>query len=106
CALPSGHASFRRTSWTRSPLGYGRPQLRVASGLRLRQPQRLVVPLSADQVAQFWRSFRTSRDLAIVALMLLDGLRSCEILQFQLEDLSPTEAHLCVLGKGHKRRIP
>ena len=103
--IPAGKSYFRRTYWTRSPLGYGRPQPRVASGLRLRQPQHLVVPLSADQVDQFWRSFRTFRDLAIVALMLLDGLRSCEILQFQLEDLLPTEAHLRVLGKGHKRRI-
>jgi len=103
--IPAGKSYFRRTYTTRSPLGYGRPQSRVASGLRLRQPRRVVVPLSADQVAQFWRSFRTFRDLAIVALMLLDGLRSCEILQFELEDLSPTEAHLRVLGKGNKRRI-
>lgn len=73
--------------------------------MRLRQPRCLVVPLSADQVARFWKSFRTFRDLAIVALMLLDGLRSCEVLQLQLEDLSFSEAHLCVLGKGNKKRL-
>ena len=95
----------RRTYTTRSPLGYGRPHSRVASGLRLRQPRRLIVPLSADQVARFWRSFCAFRDLAIVALMLLDGLRSCEILRLQLEDFSPPEARLPVLGKGNKRRI-
>jgi integrase len=39
-------------------------------------------------VARFWKGFRTFRDLAIVALMLLDGLRSCEVLLLQLEDLS------------------
>jgi len=50
--IPAGKSYFRRTYRTRSPLGYGRPQHRVASGLRLRQPQRLIVPLSADQVAQ------------------------------------------------------
>ena len=102
--LPAGKPYFRRTYTTRSSLGYGRPHLRVASGLRLRQPRRVIVPLSADQVARFWRSFRTFRDLAIVALMLLDGLRYCEILRLQLEDLSPPEARLCVLGKGNKRR--
>jgi site-specific recombinase XerD len=37
--------------------------------------------------------------------MLLDGLRSCEVLQLQLEDLSFSEAHLCVLGKGNKKRL-
>ena len=60
---------------------------------------------SAEQVAAFWKSFRTFRDLAIVALMLLDGLRSCEVLQLQLADLSLSEAHLCVLGKGNKKRV-
>src|SRR6266571_3665533 len=86
-------------------LDYVRPHRRVTTALRLRQPRCLVVPLSADQVAHFWKSFRAFRDLAIVALMLLDGLRSCEVLQLQLEDLSFSEAHLCVLGKGNKKRL-
>jgi integrase len=64
----------------------------------------VVVPLSADEVARFWRGFRTFRDLAIIALMLLDGLRSCEVLDLQLEDLSLADAHLRVLGKGNKER--
>jgi hypothetical protein len=38
------------------------------------------VPLSVDEVARFWSSFRTSRDLAIVGLMLFEGLRSQEVL--------------------------
>src|SRR6266705_4608614 len=59
------------------------------------------VPLCAGQVARFWNSFRTFRDLAMAALMLLDGLRSSEVLQLRLEDLSLSEAHLGVLGKGH-----
>jgi integrase len=65
----------------------------------------VVVPLSADEVARFWRGFRTFRDLAIIALMLLDGLRSCEVLDLQLEDLCLADAHLCVLGKGNKERV-
>src|SRR4029077_3796992 len=103
--IPGGKAHFHRNYTTRSPLGYGRPHRRVTTALRLRQPRCLVVPLSAEQVAAFWKSFRTFRDLAIVALMLLDGLRSCEVLQLQLADLSLSEAHLCVLGKGNKKRI-
>jgi integrase/recombinase XerD len=62
------------------------------------------VPLSADDVAKFWRSFSTFRDLALVALMLLNGLRSQETLDLQLEDLQIAEAQLRVLGKGNKPR--
>jgi site-specific recombinase XerD len=100
-----GKAHFQRRYTTRSPLGYGRRQPKITTNLKLRQPQRVIVPLSADQVALFWKSFHTFRDLAVIALMLLDGLRSCEVLQLQLEDLSLAEAHLRVLGKGRKQRV-
>jgi len=103
--IPAGESHFQRTYTKRSPLGYGRPRRAVAGGLRLRQPRRVVVPLSSDEVARFWHSFRTFRDLALVGLMLLDGLRSCEILALQLEDLQRGEAQMRVLGKGNKRRV-
>jgi integrase len=63
------------------------------------------LPLSSQQVAQFWRSFRSFRDLSLIALMLLDGLRSRELLQLELEDLSLSEAQLRILGKGNRPRI-
>jgi integrase/recombinase XerD len=100
-----GKAHFQRTYTTRSPLGYGRRQRKTTTNLRLREPRRVVVPLSAEQVAHFWKGFRTFRDLAVIALMLLDGLRSCEVLQLQLEDLSLAEARLHVYGKGRKERF-
>ena len=37
--------------------------------------------------------------------MLLDGLRSREVLQLQLEDLRLSEAQIRVQGKGNKERI-
>ncbi len=61
--------------------------------------------LSADEVAKFWGSFRTSRDLALVALMLLNGLRSRETLDLRLEDLQLADRHIRVLGKGNKQRL-
>jgi integrase/recombinase XerD len=100
-----GKPSFRRTYSIRLPFGYGRLRQKITTALRLRQPQRVIVPLSAEQVAHFWKGFRTFRDLAIVALMLLDGLRSCEVLALQLEDLSLGDARLKVRGKGHKERF-
>jgi integrase/recombinase XerD len=103
--LPAGSCHFQRSYYTRSPLGYGRTQRVIAAGLRLKQPQRVVVPLSSDEVAKFWDSFRTSRDLALVALMLLDGLRSRETLDLRLEDLQLADAQIRVLGKGNKQRL-
>jgi integrase/recombinase XerD len=103
--IPAGQTHFHRIYTTRSSLGYGRPRRAVASGLRLRQPRRVIVPLSAEEVAKFWASFRTFRDLALVGLMLLDGLRSCEVLAVQLEDLQLTETQIWVFGKGSKKRL-
>jgi site-specific recombinase XerD len=103
--IPAGQSHFQRAYTKRSPLGYGRPRRAVARGLRLRQPRRVVVPLSAEEVARFWRSFRTFRDLALVGLMLLDGLRSCEVLALQLEDLQLPDTQMRVLGKGNKKRV-
>jgi len=100
-----GKPLFQRRYSTRSSLGYGRRQTKITTNLRLRQPCRLIVPLSADQVARFWKGFRTFRDLAMVALLLQNGLRSCEVLQLQLEDLLLSEARLHVLGKGRKQRF-
>jgi site-specific recombinase XerD len=37
--------------------------------------------------------------------MLLDGLRSCEVLGLQLEDLQLAEGQMRVLGKGNKKRV-
>jgi hypothetical protein len=52
--IPAGKSHFQHTYTARSPLGYGRPQPKLATGLRLRQPRRVVVPLSADEVACCW----------------------------------------------------
>jgi len=103
--IPSGQSHFQRTYTKRSPLGYGRPRRAIALGLRLKQPRRIIVPLSAQQVATFWHSFHSFRDLALVGLMLLDGLRSGEALSLQMEDLQLADAQIRVIGKGNKPRV-
>jgi len=100
-----GSDRFPHLYTTRSPLGYGRPRRAVCFGLRLPEPERVIMPLSTDEVALFWSSFRHYRDLALVGLMLLDGLRSCEVLALQLPDLRRAEAQLLVHGKGNKQRL-
>src|SRR5438270_8448999 len=51
--LPAGPCHFQHSYLIRSPLGYGRPHRVLASGLRLRQARRVIVPLSSVEVAKF-----------------------------------------------------
>lgn len=101
CPPASG---FSHSYWLRSSLGYGR-FLPVRSQFRVREPKRIPVPLSVDQVAQFWSGFRTARDMAIVGLMLLQGLRSKEVIAVDCEDVQLAESRICVHGKGNKVRL-
>jgi integrase/recombinase XerD len=101
CQVAHGfHQAFLR----RRPLGLGRPRVAM-SRLRVRVAKRHIVPLSVEEVARFWSSFRTARDLAIVGLMLLQGLRSAEVLALNEDDLLLSEAQLRVRGKGNKLRF-
>jgi len=95
---------FHQAYLRRAPLGLGRGR-QAMSRLRVRVPKRQFVPLSVDEVARFWSSFRTARDLAIVGLMLLQGLRSAEVLGLNEDDVLLSEAQLRVRGKGNKLRL-
>jgi len=96
--ISAAQVHFQRYYAKRSPLGYGRPRRNIARGLRLKQDRRVIVPLSAEEVAKFWESFSTYRDLGLVGLMLLDGLRSCEVLALELEDVQLAEGQMHVHG--------
>ena len=101
CQIARGfHQAFLR----RRPMGLGRPRADM-SRLRVKVPKRNIVPLSVDEVARFWSSFRSSRDLAIVGVMLLEGLRSAEVLALNRDDALLPEAQLRVPGKGNKFRF-
>jgi integrase/recombinase XerD len=101
CQMARGfHQAFLR----RRPLGLGRPRVAM-SRLRVRIPKRAIFPLSVTEVARFWSSFRTARDLALVGLMLLQGLRSAEVLDLNEDDLLLSEGQLRVRGKGNKMRF-
>jgi integrase len=95
---------FQQTFLQRKPMGLGRPRVAI-SRLRVRQPKLNIVPLSVDEVARFWSSFHNARDLAIVGLMLMHGLRSAEVLALNPEDVLLSEAQLRVRGKGSKLRF-
>ncbi len=72
--------------------------------LRVQVPKTLVEPLMVEQVRAFFASLRRYRDVVIVQLMLLCGLRSKEVLSMQIEDLCFPESRLRIRGKGGKER--
>lgn len=100
--LPHSPAARMYRCWWRPPGARRRPP---AAELRLRVPPRVIEPLSREQVQRFWHSFRTARDIALVGLLLLNGLRSAEALGLELQDLSLSEAQLRVRGKRSKVRV-
>ena len=73
--------------------------------LSVKVPRTIVEPLTRDEVRAFLRSLRRYRDLALVHLMLLCGLRSGEVLQLRIADVSLDERQLRVRGKGGKERM-
>jgi len=75
-----------------------------AGRLRVKAPQRLVTPLTPEQVKTFLAGLRRYRDIAIVHLMLFCGLRSREVLGLKQRDVSLLERWIRVWGKGGKER--
>ena len=60
-ALPGQIApALQSTYWQRAPMGIGKPRPAL-SRLRVKTAKRTIVPLSVDEVARFWSSFRNSR---------------------------------------------
>ena len=102
CQIAHG---YHQAYLQRKPMGLSRPRVAM-SRLRVREPRLNIVPLSIEEVTRFWRSFRTARDLAIVGLMLMHGLRSAEVMALNRDDVLLSEGQLRVRGKGSKLRLP
>lgn len=101
CSVPARH--YRRSRDRDLGLHVLHKQPRRA--LSVKTPRTLVEPLTREQVCTFLRSLRRYRDLAIVHLMLLCGLRSREVLGLQLDDIDFEHRQLRVQGKGGKQRV-
>jgi integrase/recombinase XerD len=95
---------FHRPFLNRRPMGLGRPRFQI-SRLRIKEPRLNIVPLSVEEVARFWSSFRNARDLAMVGLMLMHGLRSAEVMALHRDDVLLSEGQIRVRGKGTKMRL-
>jgi len=95
------HRSRRRDR----KLGLHLIPLRHRVQLRVKVPRRVVEPLTGAEVRHFLRTLRRYRDVAIVHLMLLCGLRSAEVLLLRLGDVLVEDAQLRIRGKGDRERV-
>jgi site-specific recombinase XerD len=102
-AIPT--ASFRRGRRRDRQLGLHLVPRRHRVQLRVKIPRHVVEPLTGAEVRRFLRTLRRYRDLAIVHLMLLCGLRSGEVLQLRLGDVLVEDGQLRVRGKGNRERV-
>jgi integrase/recombinase XerD len=73
--------------------------------LHVKVPRRLVEPLDRKELARFFASLKTWRDLTIASFMLFCGLRSGEVLGLTLRDIQLDQDQIRVHGKGNKDRI-
>jgi len=72
----------------------------------VRAVRRLPRILSPAQVDALAAALRTHRDRAMVAAMVLGGLRRCEVLGLRLEDLRVAERRVFIAeGKGGRQRL-
>lgn len=104
CEIPSKAVASESARSRPSPFDWGRTR-RGLQRLRVKPSRRVVIPLSATEVSAFWTSFRTFRDLSLVALMLFNGLRSRETLDLRTEDLRLAQNEILVRGKGNRQRL-
>jgi integrase/recombinase XerD len=82
----------------RSRPGQGVPLVRA-----VRRLPRILAPAEVDALMA---ALRTHRDRAMVAAMVLGGLRRCEVLGLRLEDLHVAERRVFVAeGKGGRQRL-
>ena len=105
--VPKGREARFVTAEERSGLLGHLVRPKHRSALRLREPRRLPRPLDRRETADLLGSLRSWRDRAIAGLMLLCGLRSCEVLALDVADVDVGARWLRVSGKGAKeRRVP
>jgi integrase len=112
-SIVSGFFAFlqARGDIAANPVPRGLPTRRERSRPRqgvplVRTARRLPRILSPAEVDALTAALRTHRDRAMVAAMVLGGLRRCEVLGLRLEDLRVAERRVFVAeGKGGRQRL-
>jgi site-specific recombinase XerD len=73
--------------------------------LSVKVPQTLIETLTPVEVNDFLKDVTRYRDISIVLMMLMCGLRSCEVLSFRKDGIDLTNLQIRVQGKGSKERV-
>lgn len=73
--------------------------------LKVKVPKHLIETLQPEEVNAFSDRLVRYRDCVIVQLMLMCGLRSCEVLALRCEDVDFRIKQVRITGKGNKQRM-
>ena len=106
--LPGGNEARQAgRRWVRRDreLGLQPMPVAVSRQLRVKEPKKLVEPLTVAQVRALVLGMSRYRDLCIAHLMLLCGLRSQETLSLRVHDVDFHDRRVRVRGKGNKERM-
>lgn len=101
-SAPSGH--YKGPGRDKSLGLYTMPR-RQRLPLQVKVPCTVVEPLRVEQIEILLDTVKRYRDLCIIYLMLLCGLRSGEVLSLRLTDLCFEDARIRICGKGNKERV-
>ena len=97
--------AFYKGRKNKALLGPSRIKSAVPQSLRVKVPTLIISPLSTSEIKKFLASVKKYRDQVIVLLMLLCGLRSCEVLNLKISDIDFIDNLLRINGKGGKQRM-
>lgn len=102
--VDSTHLTRQLEAGGRAPRNGSWPQKRGRASLRVKVPYMIIEPLKTEEVNCLLRGVRYYRDLAVILLMALVGLRRHEILAIQINDVDFESKVIRIKGKGKKER--
>ncbi len=97
--LKSGTFPVPRRRWGRYPTKRGSPSVRV------KVPFDIVNPLETEEVNRLLKKSKRYRDLSIVLLMAMVGLRCAEVLAIAIGNIDFVKNIILIKGKGKKERV-
>lgn len=98
-------SAFYKGRRNKALLGPTRIKSDSLKSLRVKVPTLIITPLKPAEIKKFLTSVRKYRDQVIVLLMLLCGLRSCEVLNLKISDIDFIDDQIRVRGKSNKQRL-
>lgn len=96
--LRSGTFPAPRRRWGRYPTKRGSP-------VRVKVPFDIVSPLKTEEVNCLLRKSKRYRDLSIVLLMAMVGLRCAEVLAIAIGNIDFAKSTILIKGKGRRERV-